>query len=337
MLNKSIYINSLNTIIPDNNIFNQDLLSGNFKCNEPDYKEVFTVMTLRRMSFILKMAGASADKVLNDCKDDIQAIIYSTGYGCIKDTEKFLNLLFQRDEEGLAPTSFIYSTHNTPAGSLAIRKQNTAYNTTFVNGNLSFENALIDAFLLFEENPDNPVFVGTCDEMPKTVFEKIEKAGKIDINLEDGLFYGEGASSFILSTKMNSNSYCKIDFLETLTDDLTEDEFDNYFNTLLKNNKIKHDEIGLVLTGNSGLKERDILYKRLESAGFNNSTAFYNYKKISGEYPTSSAFAVWLASNIIKFNVIPDFMDKLIKPLNKILIYNNSNNFKHSFICLSKV
>jgi 3-oxoacyl-[acyl-carrier-protein] synthase II len=67
---------------------------------------------------------------------------------------------------------------------------------------------------------------------------------------------------------------------------------------------------------------------------FANST-LANYKHLCGEYPTSSAFALWLASNIIDKGTVPTIVaDTTIAP-KKVLIYNHYQRNYHSLMLLS--
>jgi hypothetical protein len=63
------------------------------------------------------------------------------------------------------------------------------------------------------------------------------------------------------------------------------------------------------------------------------------YKHLSGEYDTASAFALWMASKIIKTQEIPEIIkvNSVTKPAyNTILLYNQVNGKNHSFTLLSK-
>jgi hypothetical protein len=60
-----------------------------------------------------------------------------------------------------------------------------------------------------------------------------------------------------------------------------------------------------------------------------------------GEYPTSSAAALWLALHIFRTGKLPDHMlkDPAIRPsrLRTILIYNQHKEMQHSWILVEKV
>ena len=63
-----------------------------------------------------------------------------------------------------------------------------------------------------------------------------------------------------------------------------------------------------------------------------------NFKHLCGEYPTSTAFALWIAVNIIKTGTIPavfDYNGSKENKINRILIYNHYQNIHHSLILIS--
>jgi len=59
---------------------------------------------------------------------------------------------------------------------------------------------------------------------------------------------------------------------------------------------------------------------------------------LCGEYPTSAAFALWLASNMIKKEEVPlVVIERSVKNANpkKVLIYNHYLNKYHSLMLVS--
>jgi len=117
---------------------------------EPAYKEIITGSYLRRMSKVIKMGVAAAITAAKD--QNIQGIVVGSGAGCCHNTVLFIGEYNERQEEILSPHSFIQSTDNTIAGQIALILQNFSYNITYIQKGLAFENALVDAVLLSEEN-----------------------------------------------------------------------------------------------------------------------------------------------------------------------------------------
>jgi hypothetical protein len=61
---------------------------------------------------------------------------------------------------------------------------------------------------------------------------------------------------------------------------------------------------------------------------------------MSGEYPTASAVALWLACHLLQQNQVPAHMIKRMagkSDLERILIYNTYLGLQHSLILIDKV
>jgi len=101
--------------------------------------------------------------------------------------------------------------------------------------------------------------------------------------------------------------------------------------------EITANDIDLVITGKNGDMRHDLLFTHFQQDVFKDN-AVINYKHLCGEYPTSSSFALWLASNIIRRDKLPKCFEEVQgnkKDFRKILIYNNYQERLHSLILLS--
>ncbi len=129
----------------------------------PNYKDFIPPANLRRLSPVLRMGIACS----MDCREQIGAefegIVVGTGLGCLKDTEKFLKTIITTNTSVLSPTPFIQSTHNTIAGQISLMMKNRCYNVTHTQHEVSFEIALLDAWMLVKEGRNN-VLAGGADE-----------------------------------------------------------------------------------------------------------------------------------------------------------------------------
>lgn len=107
----------------------------------------------------------------------------------------------------------------------------------------------------------------------------------------------------------------------------------------LAENDLTIDDIDLVITGKSGDTAHDDIYEQLNQSLFKGNN-LGNYKHLCGEYPTSSAFALWLASNIIKTGIVPDAVverhTKAGAP-KRILTYNHYQKIYHSLMLVSAI
>jgi 3-oxoacyl-(acyl-carrier-protein) synthase len=347
-----MYIRAASNISPQNTFGNQPFLtdlveytSDKLTCIEPDYKTRIDPKLIRRMSRIIKMGVASGIDCLQQAGIPVpDAIITGTAYGCLEDTNTFLSKMVQQNEEALAPTAFIQSTHNTISAQIALLLQCHNYNNTFVNGGASFENALLDAMMLLHEGEAGNVLVGGIDEItanshailkrmglyrrqPISNFELLNVPGK-------GTMAGEGAAFFLLSREASDNDWAKIDGVSSFYKPRNTPEIQQQISNFLSAQSISIDEIDLVLNGKNGDTKNDSVYQHLQQYDFADVTAI-SYKALCGEYPTSSAFALWLAVNCLKNGSLPSALTGAKIPVKKVLIYNHYQNIHHSLILLS--
>ena len=180
-----IYIRSASCISPQETL-NSQLFSSDAKeynagilnAIEPDYKNILDVKQMRRMSRIIRIGLAAATKALKEAdKENADAIITGTAYGCMQDSESFLKKIIEQDEELLSPTSFIQSTHNTVGAQIALMLKCYNYNNTFVHRGFSFEHALLDAMLCLMKIEAKNILAGSADEMTDFTFSFFKRFG----------------------------------------------------------------------------------------------------------------------------------------------------------------
>ncbi|MBU3915035.1 3-oxoacyl-ACP synthase, partial [bacterium] len=276
------------------------------------------------------------------------AIITGTGLGCVKDTEKFLTLILENNENFLNPTSFIHSTHNTIGSQIALGLNCNRYNQTYAHKAFSFESALLDGMMLLEEKNGEHVLVGGVDEMTDILYtisrrfgnykRKSVNSANLIISNSKGTMPGEGAAFFVLSGSPGINDYAKISDVLTVYKPDNEDDIERHLSKFLSANNIELDTLDLILMGNNGDNRFDTIYKKLETGLLNGKSIGY-YKHLCGEYHTSTSFALWLAANILKKQAVPkEICDNPPKNnvYKNILIYNHHRNENHSFILLEK-
>jgi 3-oxoacyl-[acyl-carrier-protein] synthase II len=315
---------------------------------EPDYSEAIDPRSIRRMSRIIKMSVASALACLKDAGvANPDAIITGTAYGCLEDTGIFLTNIIQENEEPVTPVAFVQSTHNTIGAQMALLIKCSRYNNTFVSGGASFENALLDALMLLSENNAANILVGGMDEitdMSHTVLSRLglyKRQPVSNLSLfntnSKGTVNGEGAAFFLLKNTSSPNDLACIDAVATFYKPEAATELRQFIDSFLVSGSINYSDIDLLILGNNGDPKNDEIYSQLQQSVFNGIPSI-NYKHLCGEYPTSTAFAAWLAANIIKTNNIPVIFNqgKISKnKINKILIYNHYQNIYHSLILMS--
>lgn len=142
-------------------------------------KKYVSPMESRRMSKIMKAAVLTSMKALELAGiDSPDAIIVGTAYGMLHQGEKILDHLAEQGEDGLSPTLFMQSTHNTIAGTLAVRLKCHGYNITYSQGDDSWHLALADAVQLIAEGKARHVLVGRHDYCPERFRRICELAGR---------------------------------------------------------------------------------------------------------------------------------------------------------------
>ncbi len=348
-----IYINGMGAISPQhthNGVVLKDglqqLAQIRNDCVEPEYGNYIDPKQIRRMSRIVRMSVVASKQAQQDAGIETpDAIIVGTAFGCLEDTYSFLSKLVQFKEDMLSPTAFIHSTHNTIASQIALLFQCRGYNSTYVHKNISFESALLDGQLLIHEGTANQVLVGGVDEIIDAQFSILNRMGsykkenKSPISVSNtgrskGTIAGEGSIFFSLSSTKKENCYAEIKSIKTLSfSDVS--EFSKMTQDMLHSNNIPKPD--LVLAGYNGdVAEDAIIDEYLKSMDLKNVTmAFKNY---CGEYGTASAFALWLASSILKEEKMPEVFNLDAMNLGKIkniLIYNHLGNVHHSLILVS--
>ena len=317
-------------------------------CVEPDYKSIIDAKLIRRMSRIIQMGVAAASECLQEAGVGIpDAIVTGTAYGCLQDTGSFLTKMVEHHEELLTPTAFIQSTHNTIGAQIALMLKCNHYNNAFVHRGFSFESALLDSMMLLMETPDINVLVGAIDEITDYSHSILNRMGlykqaaisNMDLFIpgSKGTIGGEGACFFLLTNKPSTNNYVKLDALSTFYKPTDIKEIENNIQSFLSDRLQGIDDIDVIITGKNGDAKNDKIYDHLQQTVFNRSRLI-NYKNLCGEYPTSTAFALWLAVNIIKTGTIPAILqdkDKNERSVKKILIYNHYQKIHHSLLLVS--
>jgi hypothetical protein len=346
------YIRAATSISPQNTFKQVDFLTevveyqqNRLTAIEPDYKAYIDPKVARRMSRMIKMGVSAAQECLNEAGIEMPgAIITGTALGCQEDTVQFLTRLIEFKEDLLPPTPFIQSTHNTVAAQIALMLRCHNYNNTFVHKSISFESALLDGMMLLNEQETDNVLVGGMEEMTDTGFTILTRLGLYkrwpvsNLSLikkpSKGTVGGEGAAFFVLANEPRNGSRV---ILKGLTSFYKPAHLEDAVKSFLVAQELEIGDVDLILTGKNGDLRNDSFYLQLERGLFeHNLTA--SYKHLCGDYPTSSAFALWLAFKVIETERVPDVMldhGKPPVPPRNILIYNHYFNTYHSLLLIS--
>lgn len=318
------------------------------KCIEPAYNDYLDPMAARRMSRIVKMGVCAAVKCLHDAGiENPDAIITGTGLGCIEDTEKFLGSVYASEEKLLNPTPFIQSTHNTVAAAIALKLKCNNYNNTYVHRGFSFESALFDGMMLLQEGSASTVLTGGMDELTSQSFIITSRLGFwkkqaiCNLRLLDykskGSLAGEGIVFFALGNRKNDKTLAKISAVTTLYKPQSPDIVKREISRFVRQTMGDAGNIDLVILGMNGDPVQDEIYRQVKSSLFNQVPCAY-YKHLCGEYDTSSSFALYLASMIIKEQHVPEVLkcdDRPVGKIRNVLLYNHLRNVNHAMLLIS--
>lgn len=345
------YIRSAAVVAPQDGSPDKPLLqsiltyTGNrFTCAEPDYNQFIDPRAIRRMSRIIKMGTAAAMQCLKQAAVQMPgAITMGTAYGCLEDTGVFMKRMVEQQEEMLTPTSFIQSTHNTIGAQIALQLQCHAYNNTFVHRGFSFESALLDAMMLLEEG-QKQVLTGAADEITPYSFSILQRFGlyKTDAGSNTGLYNrtakgtmaGEGAAFFMLDSSEHADNYAIVEGLHTFYKPAGIDAIKENITRFLAANALQPGDVDLLVTGRNGDAAGDRIYTEVKQAMFPNQAAI-DFKFLCGEYPTASAFALWMVARMLKEQQLPAvFAINQPVSLRRILIYNHYEQIHHSLMLL---
>ena len=350
-----MYIRATGNISPQRTFGHQPFVdapvayTGNrLACIEPDYKEFIDPKQIRRMSRIIRMGVAAAMECLQEAGVNVpDAIVTGTAYGCLEDTNSFLSKMVEFNEELLTPTAFIQSTHNTIGAQIGLMLQCNNYNNAFVHRGFSFESALLDGMLLLKEKEAANVLVGAIDEITNTSHAILSRMGLYKqgsvLNLDiyktktKGTIAGEGSTFFLLANDRSETDYARLEGLHTFYKPDGIAAIKKQVISFLERQSMDINDIDLVITGKNGDVATDKIYDQLTQSTFANKDKI-SYKNLCGEYPTASAFALWLAANVIKAGKVPaalNYTGSTEKKIKRVLIYNNYLGIHHSLFLVA--
>lgn len=345
----ALYINGVGCISPqftfDNTVFLPEVKAyaiNRLACVDPDYTKFFDAGSVRRMGRLMKYGTAAGLIALKDADVKVPgAISTGTGLGLPEISQKFLRSLIEVEETIVSPTAFIQSTHNTVSSNIALLCGCYAHNNTFSHKGFSFESALMDARLLAKEGVTN-ILVGAYDEVSDYKYAAAKKVGALRpepcSNLDilgkqgHGIIAGEGAAFFVLATNKSETTYGSLVDSKTFYQPENTDAIKEQILAFVSANSLTLADIDLVVTGLNGNEEDDAATLQLNDTLFTTQT-LAAYKHLCGEYMTSSAFAFWLISQVMKTQQVPAAIvteDRNRTPKN-ILLYN-SHKGNHSLM-----
>jgi hypothetical protein len=320
-------------------------VDNTLKVIEPSYDGIPAAI-LRRMSKSVKMGVGAALPILRETIRP-NGILTGTGNSGMEDSVRFLKQIIDYDEGMLTPGNFVQSTPNGIASQTGLFSGNKGYNSTYVHRGLAFEHALTDAAMLLEEHPGNSYLVGGVDAISGYNYQLEKQAGwykkeKIfnkDLYAIDspGSIAGEGAV-LLLADHAPAGAIAKIKAISTLhsREEATVTARLLWF---LERHLPAGEKPDLLLSGENG-DNRSLPWYTACEAMMGPGVTVARFKHMCGEYPTASAFALWLACNLPDRHSLPDHMIKkegTAPRYKNILIYNNHQYHQHSIILVEKL
>lgn len=313
------------------------------KFSLPNFKQYLSPATSRRMGTALKCALSSAlSCVPEEKRSNLDGILTGTGLGSIENTENFLLAMLQ-GEEGLSPSNFMQSTHNTIGSQIAIAFKCHGYNITYAHRGTSFDSALLNAIIKFKLKEFSSALVNGVDEMTEKYFQLFDQIGywkDRSVTTDDirnassnGSFAGENSVSLLLTDQKSDDTLCEICDTELFYCP-TDQRLKEYIQKLCKENDIH--QIDAIVIGNNGDDENDKEYKRL--CGFiEPSATSIIYKHLFGESFTMSGIGVYVGATCLKEGYVPAHLTMnncQLNQLKSVLVLNHFKKLDYSITLL---
>ena len=280
------------------------------RSQDPNFRDWLNPLESRRMGKLMKRALVTAQKVMKETGiSQPEAIITGTGLG--------------------KPTYFMQSTHHTISSLIAIQCKCHGYNTTYSHKSVSFDSALLDAFVQMRLGDIRTALVTGNDEMTPSYFSILQRTGYIG---QAGQVTAGEASVAMMLTVEKDEALCEIEDARLL-----------YHSGGLGDGALSipswPEPIDAVMFGVNGNPENDAFYEQLgqQLAG----VPQLRYKHLFGECYTASGLGVYAAAHLLKQGEVPAFMrcdggSEALK-VNRMLFVNHSDGQNVSYIVLKRV
>ena len=304
---------------------------------DPDYKQFFPANTVRRLGKILKRAMLTSKQVIEATGiQNPEAIITGTGFGCVENTELFLESMVNEGEEFLKPTSFMQSTHNTISSLIAIDTGSHGYNSTYTQKGISFDLALLDAFVQLKGGLIKNALVGAHDEVTPTFNILMQRI------IDQNTFCSEASVSMMLASQKPSQTSSKPS--QTSSPTLGAKPNDSMCKIENIKNIYRPDLHELQITA-AQYSDVDAIMVNSEQTAEISRQLFPNKKLLKfshlfGQSFSVSGLGIYAAAICLKQNRIPahffiESNQQEQKDVRNILFYNQYENKNHTFILLS--
>ena len=222
----------------------------------------------------------------------------------------------------LKPTHFMQSTHNTISSLIAIHGKCHGYNTTYSHQGVSFESALLDAFVQMRLGDIETALVTGNDELTPSFFSVLQRTGYI--GQEGQVTASEGSVAMMLTTEAEG-ALCEVEKVSM-----------SYGKLIAEN---LSDTVDAVMLGTDGTEKNDVLYRQI--ADRLPGVPQLHYKHLFGEGYSASALGLYAAAHLLKRGEAPAMMrcDGQAEPLKlgRLLFVNHSNERNISYVLLKRM
>lgn len=273
---------------------------------DPDFRQWLSPLESRRMGKILKRALVTAQQAMTIAGiAQPDAVITGTGLGCIETTEQFLYQLCHEGEQMLKPTHFMQSTHNTISSLIAIHHHLHGYNTTYSHRSLSFDTALLDAFMQLRLGSIRNALVTGNDEMTPTYYRLLQRTGYVG---QPGQVPAGEASVAMLLTTDPAEALCEVEGVKM--------HYGSFLQPPVR-------DVDLLVVGTNGAPRNDEFYRRV--AALLPGVPCFSYKHLFGECYAASALGLYASAHLVACG-----------KARRLLFVNHSDGHNMSFVTLKK-
>lgn len=306
------------------------------RCQDPSFRQWLSPMESRRLGRLLKRAIVTATEAMRAAADGNtdagslpaalpDAIITGTGLGCIENTELLLDQMCREGDVTLKPTNFMQSTHNTIGSLIAINTRCHGYNSTYSHKAVSFDSALLDAFMQLRLADISTALVTGNDEMTPSYFTILQRAAYIG---QPGQVPASEASVAMMLTTGGDGALCELSDVQLV--------FSSAAGAVPR---VCLPSVDAILVGTNGSAANDSIYDAL--VAHLPAAPLLHYKHLFGEGYSASALGLYAAVHIIAKGEAPAFMrcDGIGAPLpvGSLLFVNHSDATCFSYITLRAI
>jgi 3-oxoacyl-(acyl-carrier-protein) synthase len=264
--------------------------------NQLPAREVRRLKRLPRLALALAMEALESSRL----SQTISSIFFGTSWGPVSETYNVLTKLYESNEQFTSPAEFVGSTHNAPAGQVAMMLNATGANITTTGGDYSFEQALLAASLIVRDSDDIVLLMG-ADEHHPVLSSLFDKSVRIISDPSDGggglvLRKTEKKSGIRITLKFFENSSNNPSVIQSLIHDFGDsDEISSKYGAVFAG----------MPAGDRAKCEKQVS-EIISAADFN--CPIIDFRKFIGEFGSSTAAAAALAVKLVQNGKIPDYL-----------------------------